>query len=92
MPVVKNTETIEDADAPLGDRLCLAFKSTVVTMGHGRGVVVGTGLNTEIGRIASAISGNGNQTTNLERLMNWMMFWLLVRAKLLILYILTPFL
>jgi calcium-translocating P-type ATPase len=42
-------------DTPLGDRSNMAFAGSMVSRGHGRGVVVATGLHTELGRIASAV-------------------------------------
>lgn len=44
-------------DAPLGDRLCMAFSGTLVSAGQGFGVVVATGARTEIGRISTMIQG-----------------------------------
>ncbi len=54
-PVAKNTESIEKDELPVGDRFNLVFKSTLVTRGVGRGVVVATGLETEIGKIAQLL-------------------------------------
>ncbi len=54
LPVEKNTACIE-GEVPLGDRTDMAFQSCSVTYGRGRGVVVGTGGDTEVGRIASMI-------------------------------------
>lgn len=54
VPVEKDTETIS-GDVSIGDRLNLAFGSTSVTYGHGRGIVVATGEDTEVGKIASMI-------------------------------------
>ncbi len=44
------------AEAVLGDRLGMAFSGTLITYGQGRGVVVGTGDNTEIGRVSQMIA------------------------------------
>ncbi|MFC0241943.1 cation-transporting P-type ATPase [Rhodopseudomonas telluris] len=53
------------ADAPLGDRLCMAFSGTLVSAGQGFGVVVATGERTEIGRISTMIQGVEQLTTPL---------------------------
>ncbi|WP_322515846.1 cation-transporting P-type ATPase [Rhodopseudomonas palustris] len=53
------------ADAPLGDRLCMAFSGTLVSAGQGFGVVVATGEGTEIGRISTLIQGVEQLTTPL---------------------------
>jgi P-type Na+/K+ transporter len=56
MPVEKNTEPVEDENEPLGDRLCMIFKGTNVAQGKGKAVVTATGVNTEIGKIATSMS------------------------------------
>ncbi len=50
--VDKQTGKIETEDIALGDMQNMAFKSTTVTYGRGSGVVVSTGMNTELGKIA----------------------------------------
>ncbi|KAJ3511996.1 hypothetical protein NLJ89_g3776 [Agrocybe chaxingu] len=57
--VAKNTDTYEskDLDMPIGDRLNLCYASTVVTKGRATGVTVATAMNTQIGRIATVLSG-----------------------------------
>lgn len=52
-------------EAPLGDRLCMAFSGTLVSAGQGFGVVVATGERTEIGRISTMIQGVEQLTTPL---------------------------
>jgi magnesium-transporting ATPase (P-type) len=58
------------AEAPLGDRLCMAFSGTLVAAGQGTGVVVATGPHTEIGRINTLIAGVEQLTTPLLRQIN----------------------
>jgi len=66
------------ADTPLGDRTCMAFSSTLVTGGAGRGVVVATGPATEIGHISGMISKVETLTTPLVLQMNEFSRWLTV--------------
>ena len=54
LPVEKSVDVI-DGDVAIGDRVNMAFASCSVTYGRGRGVVVATGQNTEVGKIASMI-------------------------------------
>ncbi|TVQ44563.1 MAG: HAD family hydrolase [Saprospirales bacterium] len=65
----KNTSVV-DEKAVLGDRSSLAFSGTMVTYGRGRAVVVGTGLQTELGKIRDMISGVQKITTPLLRKMD----------------------
>ena len=50
--VDKNSNLLNDENIPLGDQLNMAFKGTLVTNGRATGVVVATGMNTELGKIA----------------------------------------
>ncbi len=54
-PVEKNTLTLAGEDLPLGDRGNMAYMGTVVTIGRATALVIGTGMQTELGRIAGLI-------------------------------------
>lgn len=56
VPVDKQTEPLNGEDIPLGDRTNMAFSSGMVTYGRGKGVVVKTGMETEVGKIAGMLS------------------------------------
>ena len=66
VPVEKNPETLPDEDIPLGDRRNMAYSSGVVTFGHGRGIVTGTGMDTEIGKIADMLGGESDTQTPMQ--------------------------
>src|SRR5574344_5987 len=64
---IKNANHIfSDPKTPLGDRTNLAFMSTLLTYGRGLGVVVETGMNTEVGKIAKIIDNEVDEKTPLE--------------------------
>ncbi|AZP03314.1 cation-translocating P-type ATPase [Jeotgalibaca ciconiae] len=65
VPVEKEMVIVED-DASLGDRVNMAFSSTNVTYGRGTGVVVGTGMNTEVGHIANMLANAEESKTPLQ--------------------------
>jgi len=52
VPVEKTDALLEEKEVPLGDRDNMAFSTSIVTYGRGKGVVVGTGMQTEVGKIA----------------------------------------
>lgn len=68
-PIEKDTKPLTNEDAPLGDRLNMAYMGTVVTYGRGTAVVVGTGMETELGKIATLLqSVEGGMTPLQQRL------------------------
>ena len=67
VPVDKNAAAVLDADATLGDRKNTAFSGTVVTYGRGKGIVVSTGMNTQIGLIATMLQSVEDEETPLQR-------------------------
>jgi Ca2+-transporting ATPase len=55
VPVEKHTDALSEEDVALGDRINMAFSSGMVTYGRGRGVVIATGMRTEVGKIANLL-------------------------------------
>ncbi|MEY4362351.1 MAG: hypothetical protein RL391_1657, partial [Actinomycetota bacterium] len=66
-PSAKSTDTVARADAPLGDRSCMAYMNTTVTRGRGEIIVTATGMSTEIGRIAGLLRATEPEKTPLQR-------------------------
>ena len=67
VPVQKNADLRLEADVPLGDRKNTAFMGTLVNSGRGRGVVVGTGMHTQIGLIADMLQSVEEEATPLQK-------------------------
>ena len=67
VPVQKDADFVADTEITLGDRLNMAYMSTSVAYGRGEGVVIGTGMNTEIGKIAKMISESVDEMTPLQK-------------------------
>ena len=66
VPVEKEDIVIEKEDASLGDRVNMAYSGSSVAYGRGAGVVTGTGMNTEVGKIAAYLSDTDNSMTPLQ--------------------------
>ncbi|MBE3035804.1 MAG: calcium-translocating P-type ATPase, PMCA-type [Candidatus Atribacteria bacterium] len=62
LSVEKSNESIDKAGIPLGDRKNMLFSGTTIVKGRGMALVVNTGKNTEIGKIASLVQGKEEQT------------------------------
>jgi len=67
LPVEKNAQTRLESDIPLGDRKNTAFMGTLINYGRGKGVVVSTGMNTQLGMIATMLQTVENEETPLQR-------------------------
>ncbi len=74
-PVEKSVQPV-DAEAAMGDRLCMAYSGTLVTYGQGAGVVMATGDATEIGRISGMLAEVQELTTPLLRQLSGFGRWL----------------
>ena len=68
--VDKDAEAVLDADCALGDRKNMLFMGTAVTYGRAKGVVVGTGKNTELGKIANKLTNIEDEETPLQKNLN----------------------
>ncbi len=67
VPVEKDALSVLGENSVLGDRINMAFMSSTVTYGRGKGIVVATGMDTEMGKIASALSEMEDTTTPLTK-------------------------
>lgn len=67
VPVEKMVAKIDDEKVGLGDRINMLFSSSLITYGRGKAVVVETGMNTEVGKIAEIIETTEEQATPLEQ-------------------------
>ena len=70
VPSEKNPATIENEKVGVGDRTNMLFSSSLITYGRGKGVVVETGMNTEVGKIAGIISNTVKSETPLQTKLN----------------------
>lgn len=68
--VEKDYKEVYEDDMGIGDRANFAYSSTIVTYGHGKGVVTTTGENTEIGKIASDLDRVEDEITPLQKKLN----------------------
>ena len=67
VPVEKTAGVVLDKEIPLGDRRNTAFMGTLITYGRGKGLVTGTGMNTQIGLIAEMIQSFEADDTPLQK-------------------------
>lgn len=67
VPVEKNAVEVNDGEVTIGDRHNSGFMGTIVTYGRGKGLVIGTGMKTEIGQIAEMLDSFEEEETPLQR-------------------------
>ena len=70
VPVYKDNKIILDEDTTLGDMTNMAFSSTIVSYGTGKGIVVATGMNTEVGKIAHMLEETDDLDTPFKQQLN----------------------
>ena len=70
VPTDKYAKTISDLDVAIGDRTNMLFSSSLITMGRGKGIVVETGMNTEVGKIAEILNDTEKSDTPLQQRLN----------------------
>lgn len=68
VPAEKNSDIIKEKnDVPIGDQHNMAFMSTLATYGRGTGIVIATGMDTQIGKIAKMLDEEDENTTPLQK-------------------------
>ncbi|HEY8346928.1 MAG TPA: cation-translocating P-type ATPase [Symbiobacteriaceae bacterium] len=82
LPVRKNPAWVGTGDVPLGDRQNMVYMGTTVTRGRGAAVVVATGMQTEMGRIAGLIQEVEDEETPLQRRLEQLGKWLVMACLL----------
>ncbi|KAG0345932.1 Na+ ATPase [Podila minutissima] len=88
LPVQKNLDLIKDAEQSLGDRLNMVFASTTVVKGRAKGIVSGTGMSTQIGKIATTLMNvDTNELTPLQKRLNKMAYCIFIAAVALVIVV-----
>ncbi len=73
VPVTKTDEALqseEGKDVPLGDRKNMVYMGSTVVYGRGKVVITGTGMNTQMGKIADALAQAQDESTPLQKKLN----------------------
>lgn len=82
VPVKKNVVELDNDDLGIGDQKNMAFSGTVITRGRGRGIVVATGMKTEMGQIADLMQDVKEEDTPLQKRLDQLGKWLVALCLL----------
>ncbi|KAI1408650.1 potassium/sodium eff [Hypoxylon sp. FL1857] len=79
VPISKHPGVVlDDANVPLGDRVNMLYSASIVTRGRGKGIVVATGMGTEVGKIAQLLRANPGSDDDISPLRA---YWKRVKAS-----------
>lgn len=88
LPVSKSVETL-DVDTPLAERADMLYKGTAVTRGSCEGIVITTGMETELGQISSLVEEAEEEITPLEKRLNQLGHKLIVATLIIAAFVAT---
>ena len=88
LPVSKSVETL-DVDTPLAERANMLYKGTAVTRGSCEGIVITTGMETELGQISSLVEEAEEEITPLEKRLNQLGHKLIVATLIIAAFVAT---
>jgi len=83
-PVLKTAAALEERDVPLADRGNMLYMGTSVASGKVRAIVTGTGMDTELGKIAEMIQEIGHETTPLQKKLEQFGKWIVYLCFILV--------
>jgi len=83
-PVLKTTAALDERDVPLADRGNMLYMGTSVASGKARAIVTGTGMDTELGKIAEMIQEIGHETTPLQKKLEQFGKWIVYLCFILV--------
>ncbi len=83
-PALKTAAALEERNVPLADRGNMLYMGTSVASGKARSIVVGTGMDTELGKIAAMIQEIGHETTPLQKKLEQFGKWIVYLCFILV--------
>ncbi|KAI9486330.1 MAG: hypothetical protein EXX96DRAFT_473786 [Benjaminiella poitrasii] len=89
LPVQKQFIVLENEDEPLGDRVNMIYSSTIIAKGRGQAIVTATGMQTEIGKVATKLADNDNSRTRIQKSLHKMYVALLITATVSVIIVLA---